>query len=287
LRHAAIEPPTVDDNLPRLAITTPPVDALADQLAVHGPEQLAREVDPSAPAVTYLRANTTLSALAASADDSDAAARALVAEHLQMAARATVAPPLDLTDQLGPRPTGGPERRAWDRVVTATAVYRAHWGTDAPGPAAADRQRAAWARATAARHNAAVAVRAARPAAALLTERAHTTDPARLSLIGDALAIQVGRALRHPAPYLLDLLGPPPPDESPARQQWNDLARAVERYRHHTLGLNPLDGPISGLRGALEAAIGPSPTDPAPLRPWQRLRAEISRHAAIGPQLDR
>jgi conjugative relaxase-like TrwC/TraI family protein len=287
LRHAAIEPPAIDDNLPRLATATTPLDALTDQLAVHGPEQLARELDPSAPAVTHLRANTTLTDLEASADHTDHAARALVAQHLQIAARATVAPPPDLSDRLGPRPTGGPERRAWDRAVAATAIYRAHWGIGAPQTTASDRQRATWARAQTACHDAAVAVRSARPAATLLTERTCTSDPARLSLIGDALAIQVGRAMRHPAPYLVDLLGAQPPDESPARQRWNDLARAIERYRHNTLGLNPVDGPVSGHRGAMEAAIGPGPTDADQARPWRRLRAELGRHAAIGRRLDR
>jgi hypothetical protein len=287
LRHAAIDPPVVDDNLPRLAAPTTPVDALADQLALHGPERLAREVDPSAPTVTRLRTSTPLPELERAADGSDHVARALMAEHQRIAAQATVAPPPDLADRLGPRPNGGPERRAWDRAVAATAIYRAHWGTAPPEPAATDAQRAAWARAHTARHDAAVATRAALPASNLLAERAHVTDPRRLTVIGDALAIQVRRAIRSPAPYLLDLLGPPPPQDSPAHQRWNDLARAIERYRHHTLGLNPIDGPAAAHRNPLTKAIGPCPVDPAQARQWRRLGTEARRHERATQTLGR
>ena len=287
LRHHDIEPPIVDDALPRLAEQQPPLDALAAQLEAHGHEQLAREVDPTAPAVAGLLAEIDLAELRvlAEQDPSGVEARTLRLRDQELAAASLLTPPADLVEVLGRRPASGPERRAWDRAIGLTAVYRGRWGLQAPNAAESpEEQRSSWARLRIATHDAAVVISATETAQALSRERTTASDAARLSVIEDAFAIQIGRAMRFPAGYLVDALGHPPPGDGPDRQRWDELARRVERYRHHDLGLNPIDGPVSTRPGdPVARAIGDRPTGLVLSQRWARLHADLRQHLVTRP----
>ncbi len=278
VRARQLDPDPVDDALPRLPRVATALESLAAQLASHGPEQLATETDPTAVPVATLRSTCSLDQLAAAADHEPHghAAGAVRAIHHDITARAICHPPLDLVDHLGARPAGGPDRRLWDRAVGLAAVYRAHWGNQRPDPAAADHQRGWWTRVQTASHAADLSRHTAQPAAQLVRARATETDAAELRVIDEALGVQVGRAVRHPAPYLLAALGPPPPIDTIERERWSGLARRVEHYRHHALGLQPIDGPIVGHPDPVIAAIGPRPDDPRLAHQWTRLRAAIT-----------
>src|SRR5436305_8238420 len=95
------------------------------------------------------------------ADQDPTAARSLHLRDQAAAAAAIVAPPPELVDQLGPRPAGGPERRAWERAIGLTAIYRDRWGLEPPQSTDAEDQRTAWARTQIATHDAVVVIAAA------------------------------------------------------------------------------------------------------------------------------
>src|SRR5262249_7539487 len=152
VRARDLAPDPVDDALPRLLQVVAALESLAAQLVAHGPEQLATEVDPSALPVRELRSSGSLAGLTALADaDPDSpAGRAVRAIHRDLAAAAICNPPSDLVDSIGPRPDGGPARRAWDRAICVASVHRAHWGNDPPATPADDREVASWRRVQAA-----------------------------------------------------------------------------------------------------------------------------------------
>jgi hypothetical protein len=93
----------------------------------------------------------------------------------------------------------------------------------------------------------------------------------------DALAVQVRAAVGRPASYLIDILGPRHEADDP--DQWHRRATAIERYRHHHLGLAPHDGSIPGHGGdPTQAAVGTRPTDRRAAYAW----AEATRHIESG-----
>jgi hypothetical protein len=82
----------------------------------------------------------------------------------------------------------------------------------------------------------------------------------------------------RPASYLIDVLGPRHHADDP--DQWYRRATAIERYRHHDLGLAPQDGPVPGDGGdPMQAAVGARPADRRAAHTW----AEATRHIETGP----
>ncbi|MEW6155336.1 MAG: MobF family relaxase [Actinomycetota bacterium] len=90
---------------------------------------------------------------------------------------------------------------------------------------------------------------------------------ADLAEVQAALDLQVTRALSRPRPYLTALLGPRP--DGPAAKDWDEPARAIERFRHESLGIGPEAGPLDA-ETPLAAAIGPRPDDDRLLAEWRR-----------------
>lgn len=104
------------------------------------------------------------------------------------------------------------------------------------------------------------------PGASRALRERHEVLTRALDLLVDRAA---AAAADRPPPYLVDLLGPRPPEGEPARA-WDVRARHVETWRHHTLGL--AYGVAAAPPGAppSERALGPVPADPA--RAAQRAR---------------
>ncbi len=92
----------------------------------------------------------------------------------------------------------------------------------------------------------------------------------RIDVIDQALAPRIQQAVDLPADYLTATIGPRP--EGGARD-WTKKARAIETYRHATLGLTPDHGPVDPT--AKHPAIGPRPTDVVAAEVWPRVASLI------------
>jgi conjugative relaxase-like TrwC/TraI family protein len=99
----------------------------------------------------------------------------------------------------------------------------------------------------------------------------------RARRLEDALAVQVRAAVDRPANYVTDLLGPRHQADDPDR--WYRRATAIERYRHHHLGLAPQDGPLAGDGGdTMQAAVGTRPAEWRAAHAW----TEATRTIEVG-----
>jgi hypothetical protein len=96
----------------------------------------------------------------------------------------------------------------------------------------------------------------------------------RARRLEDALAVQVQAAVVRPASYLIDVLGPRHQADDP--DQWYRRATAIERYRHHHLGLAPQDGSVTGHGGdPMQAAVGTRPADQRAADAWTEATRQI------------
>jgi hypothetical protein len=95
----------------------------------------------------------------------------------------------------------------------------------------------------------------------------------RARRLEDALAVQVRAAVDRPASYLIDVLGARHQD---VPDQWYRRATAIERYRHHHLGLAPQDGSLAGHGGdPMQAAVGTRPADRRAAHAWADATRQI------------
>jgi hypothetical protein len=112
-----------------------PVGQLADRLSRSRPEQQAGEQDPLATVAHQLRRQHSLAELTAlrlrQPPNAVAAPRQVVLRRAELASEAALRaaaltkPPAALVARIGPRPAAGPDRAAWDEVVSALAIYHA------------------------------------------------------------------------------------------------------------------------------------------------------------------
>jgi hypothetical protein len=103
----------------------------------------------------------------------------------------------------------------------------------------------------------------------------------RARRLEDALAVQVRAAVDRPASYLTDVLGSRHQADDP--DEWYRHATAIERYRHHHLGLAPQDGPVPGHGGdRLQAAVGTRPPDRGAADAWAEATRQIEAEQLRG-----
>ncbi len=102
--------------------------------------------------------------------------------------------------------------------------------------------------------------------------RPRELGEARLASLNRSLDRRVAAAVKRPASYLTDTLGPRPANYF-GRQRWDKTANRIESYRHKQLGLTPNDGPRRG--DGPERAIGAKPKHPVRLRLWKNLTQQI------------
>lgn len=85
--------------------------------------------------------------------------------------------------------------------------------------------------------------------------------------IDEALAPRISSAVESPSSYIIETLGDRP-DRHPER--WDAAAKAIETYRHATLGIEPSQGALPDNPG-----IGPRPTNPLATEAWTSAAAAI------------
>jgi conjugative relaxase-like TrwC/TraI family protein len=213
----------------------------------------------------------------------------LASEQLWVAAGSSRAgaaldPPRWLVDDIGPRPSHGPDRQTWDDTVTALAHHRSR-----PSPAAprgheshlpgTSRQHVEATKADRLLLASRINHLARRPTADLLAEiqavsSADPVDSDRRRALAAALDRQVDHAvaqLAHsPAAYLTAFLGsrPPPPHRA---STWDRHATAIEHYRHHVLGLSYGTPAAPATAIPAHQALGGLPADPQQTRRYADL----------------
>jgi hypothetical protein len=101
----------------------------------------------------------------------------------------------------------------------------------------------------------------------------------RLATVDAALVLQADRAVEVQAAYLAATLGARP-ESSGGRATWDAGARAVERYRHVQLGLNPDAASPSTAGDGLVGAIGVRPQGGASARVYDDTLGAIRRARA-------
>ena len=127
LDRARQTPHPVDDEMPRLTTQTDTARALASSLR-KGPERLATELAPTLPAVDRLAREFTLRELlehrtAAGGETAPLYEQAVRVRADRIATAAIAEPDETILPVLGPRPSVGPARQAWDEAVAAVAVF--------------------------------------------------------------------------------------------------------------------------------------------------------------------
>lgn len=85
--------------------------------------------------------------------------------------------------------------------------------------------------------------------------------------IDAALTPRISSAVESPATYITDTLGDRPTKNA---DRWDKSAKAIETYRHATLGIGPGDGPLDGVPG-----IGTRPANPVQAEAWKSVSALI------------
>ncbi len=100
---------------------------------------------------------------------------------------------------------------------------------------------------------------------------------ARVAAIDRSIDRRVATAVKRPASYIADTLGPRPSKPADG-QRWDKAATNIEKYRHRHLGLTPEDGPLPGEGTA--SAIGARPNNLLLLRPWKKVQAKLEQHLA-------
>jgi conjugative relaxase-like TrwC/TraI family protein len=229
-------------------------------------------------------------------------ARAERAGEAAVAAAALADPPAALLARIGPRPLGGPARRAWDNAVTSLAVYQArhapHLDPGNPGPSPADNHdddlRHHWEE----RHDLAAALACAwasalhptgrpdargpaadRAAAAIHALLDTGRTPAEISQILETIdrgTIRDGLAiLDHRLTRLCDIVGISPaaytdPPPAGARHDWQRTIRLLDHAEIHHLASRPTPDLARELRTLHPAAGAPqTPDEPEPAQPRQ------------------
>jgi len=107
----------------------------------------------------------------------------------------------------------------------------------------------------------------------------------RVEAIDEALNRRVLAAVKAPARYLTEALGPKPPKNRPQRPGWNRAASEVESYRHKVLGLSPASARLPGK--AIQAAIGSRPISRAARNAWRQAHSAVTRYHDDPLQQDR
>ncbi|WP_261561952.1 MobF family relaxase [Frankia tisae] len=241
-------------------------------------------------------------------------ARAERSAEVAVAAASLADPPASLLDRIGPRPAGGPARRAWDDAVAGLAIYQArhaaHLGPGDPGPPPPDdhdgdvRHRweeqhdlaaalvEAWASALhptgrpdtrgLAAERATAAVHALLDAGSTPAALSRTLAAIDRGAIRDGLAIVDHRLARLCATADVDPAAYVDPPPSGACQDWQRALHLLDRAEIHHLANRPtadLESELWALRsaGGLPAAAAPGDA--------QGRRAQLLG-AALGLQAD-
>ena len=102
----------------------------------------------------------------------------------------------------------------------------------------------------------------------------------RVEVIDRALDPRVQTAVREPAAYLTEALGPRSTQDDP---RWDQAATTIERCRHGVLGVNP--GELLDNTHGRDAAIGLRPKDPTAGQAWDDVRSAIDRHHSTDIEL--
>ena len=280
------------------------IDTVGNRIAGQRSEQLSTEEDPNAGPARILANRNRLPELDTNAANyrGDPLAQAAVRERERLITEHAITnPDTALVETIGPRPPGAPGQD-WDRAVGAIAVHTERYGlvTDParpwwpPGqPPESPAGARSWEQlnglfAPVMARNIALhcppgelrdtinAVRRAVPV--------HG-DVARdyAGLLYRAVEYAATNALRHPADYVTNLIGPRPPSGQPLHD-WAEIGGQIERWRHEHLGLAPTDGPATRTTNPIEAAIGSEPDHPVALIAWRSLVDELTNHP--GTHLD-
>ena len=147
------------------------------------------------------------------------------------------------------------------QVSFDSAATRASTATS-PQPDTADQRVAAHARAE-------VDAAKARLRDAEVSQHAMTRYERKIQNIDAALTPRINSAIESPATYITDTLGDRPANHT---DRWDKSAKAIETYRHATLGIEPSAGPLD------EApSIGTKPANPAQAEGWTSVSALIHR----------
>lgn len=100
---------------------------------------------------------------------------------------------------------------------------------------------------------------------AIASQQKVTGHERTVENIDAALSPRVNSAVESPATYITDTIGNRPTD-SPDR--WDKAAKAIETYRHATLGIEPTSGPLDGV-----PSIGIKPANPVQAEAWKSVSA--------------
>ena len=109
--------------------------------------------------------------------------------------------------------------------------------------------------------------------------RSVADDVQQVESIDMALAPRISSALEAPASYIIETLGERP-DRQP--EHWDAAAKAIETYRHATLGIEPSQGALPG-----DPAIGLRPANPLVSEAWTSATAAIHSGQDRGMQISR
>lgn len=278
------EPHTADTDprLPRIEDPRTEIEALTDQLSTHHATELATVAEPDIDRILAL-SRLGLSELAEADDSLARRAERIVEQRISFTARSN--PDSSIVGTVGPRPDDRDLASVWDTGIEAAAIYSARWNADARTTApveAPERQRIEHADATLKLRNARVASLTEQPTADLAAARNELVSEARttpteaptqarvIEQVADvdaALAPRIRAAVASPANYITDTLGERPTERS---ESWTGAARAIETYRHATLGIEPSSGALDG-----HAAIGPRPSGALAVEAWTSANAAL------------
>lgn len=109
--------------------------------------------------------------------------------------------------------------------------------------------------------------------------RSVADDVQQVENIDKALGPRIRSAVEAPASYIIETLG-----ERPNRQpeRWDAATKAIETYRHATLGIEPSQGALPG-----DPAIGLRPANPLVSEAWTSATAAIHSGQDRGMQISR
>ncbi len=102
---------------------------------------------------------------------------------------------------------------------------------------------------------------------AVASQQVITSYERTVENIDAALTPRINSAVESPATYITETLGVRPAKNS---DRWDKSAKAIETYRHATLGIEPTTGPLAEV-----PSIGARPANPVQAEAWKSVSALI------------